>query len=77
MTFSFARIGAALALKVEDVERKSHRLWLRLLEKGGKVHDVPCHHTLDAYLSDYLEVTGLSTRPKSPSSRPSTTRPSS
>jgi integrase len=41
MTFTFARIGAALALKVEDVERRNHRLWVRLLEKGGKVHDVP------------------------------------
>ena len=66
MTFTFARIGAALALKVEDVERRNHRLWIRLLEKGGKVHDVPCHHTLDAYLTDYLETTGLDSRPKAP-----------
>ena len=56
MTFAFARIGAALALKAEDVERRSHRLWVRLLEKGGKVHDVPCHHKLDQYLTEYLEV---------------------
>jgi len=66
MTFTFARIGAVLALKVEDVERRNHRLWLRLLEKGGKVHDVPCHHTLDDYLTDYLAVTGLDTLPKKP-----------
>ena len=66
MTFTFARIGAALALKVGDVERRSHRLWIRLLEKGGKVHDVPCHHTLDAYLTEYLELTGLDRRPAAP-----------
>ncbi len=66
MTFTFARIGAALSLKVEDVERRNHRLWARLLEKGGKVHDVPCHHTLDAYLTDYLEITGLGALPKAP-----------
>ena len=66
MTFTFARIGAALALKVGDVERRNHRLWIRLLEKGGKVHDVPCHHTLDAYLTDYLEITGLGRRPTAP-----------
>ncbi|MGI9506854.1 MAG: tyrosine-type recombinase/integrase [Geminicoccaceae bacterium] len=66
MTFTFARIGAALALRVEDVERRNHRLWLRLLEKGGKVHDVPCHHTLDEYLSEYLAVTGLAQSPKKP-----------
>ena len=64
MTFTFARIGAALALKVEDVSRRNHRLWVRLLEKGGKVHDVPCHHTLDGYLTDYLVVTGLESSPK-------------
>ncbi len=64
MTFTFARIGAALALKVEDITRRNHRLWVRLLEKGGKVHDVPCHHTLDAYLTEYLEVTGLNASPK-------------
>ena len=66
MTFTFARVGAALALKVEDVERRNHRLWVRLMEKGGKVHDVPCHHTLDDYLSDYLAVTGLQASPKKP-----------
>ncbi len=64
MTFTFARIGAALALKVGDLERRNHRLWVRLLEKGGKVHDVPCHHTLDAYLTEYLTVTGLESNPK-------------
>lgn len=66
MTFTFARIGAALALKVGDIERRNHRLWARLLEKGGRVHDVPCHHTLDAYLTEYLEMTGLGGLPKSP-----------
>ena len=66
MTFTFARIGAVLALKVSDIERRNHRLWIRLLEKGGKVHDVPCHHTLDVYLTDYLEITGLGRRPAAP-----------
>jgi len=66
MTFTFARVGAALALKVEDVTRRNHRLWVRLLEKGAKVHDVPCHHLLDAYLTDYIDVTGLGSLPKGP-----------
>ncbi|MGI9450170.1 MAG: tyrosine-type recombinase/integrase [Geminicoccaceae bacterium] len=66
MTFTFARVGAALALKASDVERRNHRLWVRLLEKGGKVHDVPCHHTLDEYLTAYLEITGLGRRPATP-----------
>ena len=66
MTFTFARIGAALALNVGNVERRNGRLWIRLLEKGGRVHVVPCHHTLDAYLTDYLRETQLERHPNSP-----------
>jgi site-specific recombinase XerD len=36
MVFSFARIGAALGMKVEDVFTQNRRLWVRLREKGGK-----------------------------------------
>ena len=31
-TYSFARIGAALAMKVEDIYVRNRRLWLRLHE---------------------------------------------
>jgi integrase/recombinase XerC len=41
MVFSFARVGAALAMKVEDVYVQNRRLWVRLHEKGGKRHDRP------------------------------------
>jgi site-specific recombinase XerD len=34
MVFSFARIGAALGMKVEDVYIQHRRLWVRLYEKG-------------------------------------------
>lgn len=54
MVFSFARIGAALAMKVEDVYTQNRRLWVRLKEKGGKQHAMPCHHTLETYLHEYL-----------------------
>ncbi|WP_244808900.1 MULTISPECIES: tyrosine-type recombinase/integrase [Caballeronia] len=66
MVFSFARIGAALAMRVEDVYVQQRRLWVRLREKGGKAHAMPCHHTLEAYLHDYLEQTGLRDEPKGP-----------
>jgi site-specific recombinase XerD len=42
MVFSFARIGAALGMKVEDVFTQNRRLWVRLCEKGGKPHAMPC-----------------------------------
>ena len=48
MVYSFARVGAALAMKVEDVYVQNRRLWVRLHEKGGKRHEMPCHHNLEA-----------------------------
>ena len=46
MVYSFARIGAALGMTVEDVYTQNRRLWVRLREKGGKRHAMPCHHNL-------------------------------
>ena len=66
MVYSFARIGAALAMKVEDVFVQNRRLWVRLREKGGKAHAVPCHHNLETYLTAYLEQTGLMDDDKGP-----------
>jgi site-specific recombinase XerD len=49
MVYSLARIGAALGMKVEDAYSERHRLWVRLREKGGKAHAMPCHHNLETY----------------------------
>jgi len=59
MAYTFARIGAVLSLKVEDYYVQRRRGWLRLHEKGGKVHEIPCHHALEQYLEEYLEAAGL------------------
>ncbi|WP_043341654.1 tyrosine-type recombinase/integrase [Belnapia moabensis] len=66
MVYSFARVGAATAMRVEDVFTQNHRLWVRLREKGGKRHEMPCHHTLEAYLHAYLDGTGIGADPKGP-----------
>ncbi|HDR9102707.1 TPA: tyrosine-type recombinase/integrase [Burkholderia vietnamiensis] len=67
MVFSFARIGAALAMRVDDVYVQQRRLWVRLREKGGKAHAMPCHHTLEAALHAYLEhLNGTGAEPKGP-----------
>jgi site-specific recombinase XerD len=66
MVFSFARIDAALAMRVDDVYTQHRRLWVRLREKGGKRHEMPCHHTLDAYLHAYLDGTGIGDDAKGP-----------
>lgn len=66
MVFSFARVGAALGMKVEDVYIQNRRLWVRLHEKGGKRHEMPCHHSLEAYLDAYLDGGALRGDPKGP-----------
>ena len=66
MVYSFARIGAALAMKVEDVFVQRNRLWVRLHEKGGKRHEMPCHHNLEEYLRAYIDGAGLRDDPKEP-----------
>ncbi|GAB6847577.1 tyrosine-type recombinase/integrase [Paraburkholderia kururiensis] len=66
MVFSFARVGAALAMRVEDVYVQQRRLWVRLREKGGKAHAMPCHRTLEGYLHAYIEETGIAGEPKGP-----------
>jgi site-specific recombinase XerD len=59
MVYSFARIGAALAMRVEDVFTQNRRLWVRLHEKGGKRHEMPCHHNLEEYLHAYIDGCAL------------------
>jgi site-specific recombinase XerC len=66
MVFSFARVGAALAMRVEDVYVQQRRLWVRLREKGGRRYEMPCHHTLEAYLHAYIDGTGIGEDPKGP-----------
>ncbi|WP_200333753.1 tyrosine-type recombinase/integrase [Thiocystis violacea] len=59
MVYTFARVGAAIKMRVEDVYIQGLRTWGRLHEKGGKRHEMPCHHTLEASLERYLDLTGL------------------
>ncbi len=66
MVYSFARVGAATGMRVEDVFTDQRRPWVRLNEKGGKRHEMPCHHNLEAYLHVWLDGSGLSAEPKAP-----------
>jgi site-specific recombinase XerD len=59
MTFAFARIGAVVGMRVEDYYPKGKRWWVRLHEKGGKRHEMPAHHNLEAYLNAYVEAAGI------------------
>ena len=66
MTFAFARIGAVVAMRVEDYYPQGKRWWVRLHEKGGKRHDMPAHHNLEAYLDAYIDAAGLREDGKAP-----------
>ena len=66
MIYSFGRIGAAEKMRVEDVFTQNRRLWVRLHEKGGKRHEMPCHHNLEEYLIAYIDGCALRGDPKGP-----------
>src|SRR5512132_2923935 len=66
LIYSFARISAALSMRVEDYFPRGKRWWLRLHEKGGKVHEMPAHHTLEEYLDSYIRAAGIGEDKKGP-----------
>ena len=66
MVFSFARVSAALGMRVEDYYTEGRRAWFRLHEKGGKRHEVPAHHNAENYLDAYLEAAGIAGREENP-----------
>jgi site-specific recombinase XerD len=59
MTYTFARVGAAIGMDVEDYYVQGRRRWVRLHEKGGKRHEMPAHHNLAEYLAAYIEAAGI------------------
>jgi integrase len=44
LLYTFARVSAALAMRVEDYYPVGRRWWVRLHEKGDKHHEMPAHH---------------------------------
>jgi site-specific recombinase XerD len=66
MTYAFARIGAVVSMRVEDYFANGKRWWVRLHEKGGKRHEMPAHHKLEAFLDEYIRTAGIAGNDKSP-----------
>jgi site-specific recombinase XerD len=65
MVYTFARVGAVIRMRAEDVYVQGRRTWIRLHEKGGKRREMPCHHLLDTYINEYLDATQARVEPKS------------
>jgi site-specific recombinase XerD len=59
LTYSFARVTAALKMKVEDLRPRGAGWTIRLHEKGGKQHLMPCHHALAEALHAYINGAGI------------------
>jgi site-specific recombinase XerD len=59
LVYTFARVSAAVQMNGEDVYTQGKRLWVRLHEKGGKEHTLPCHHELEGHLDAYREAIGI------------------
>ena len=66
MTYSFARIGAVLAMNVGDYYSQGKRWWIRLHEKGGREHTVPVHRKAEDLLDAYLAAAGHVDQPAAP-----------
>jgi len=64
MVYSFARVGAVVAMNVEDYFQQGRRMWFRLHEKGGKLHDVPAHHKAEEYVDAYIAAAGIADEKK-------------
>jgi integrase len=68
MTYTVGRVGAVVAMRVEDYFANGKRWWIRLHEKGGKRHEMPAHHKLEAYLTTTSRPPRSRDKPSSPSS---------
>ena len=66
MIYTFARVSAVVAMTVNDYYPQGKRCWVRLHEKGGKRHEMPAHHKLEAFLDEYLSAAGIREAGKSP-----------
>ena len=66
MLYSFARVSAVVGMLVQDYYLQGKRSWIRLHEKGGKFHEVPCHHKAEEYLDAYTQTAELKDKPKTP-----------
>ena len=66
MAYSFPRVSAVVSMRVEDYYSAGRRWWVRLHEKGGKRHEMPCHHNQEASLDAYLQAAKILEAKNSP-----------
>ena len=62
--YTFARVGAVIAMDIVDHRISNHQRTFLLHEKGGKVHQVLAHHKIVEYLGENMEAANLWETPK-------------
>lgn len=66
MFYSFGRVGAVTQMNVEDYYHNGKRSYIRLDEKGGKVLEIPVHHSAQHFLDEYVARAGIASEEASP-----------
>jgi integrase/recombinase XerD len=66
MCYTFARVSAVVHMRIEDYFQSGKRWWIRLHEKGGKLHSVPAHHNAEEYIDAYINAAGIMHEKKTP-----------
>ncbi|MFC3193212.1 tyrosine-type recombinase/integrase [Marinicella sediminis] len=59
MMFSFARISAAVGMRICDFHVNGHEAEFRLIDKGGIEKSIPAHHLAARYVSEYIHQAGF------------------
>ena len=59
LVYSFARVSAAISLRVADYYTQGPRSSFRLHEKGGQYNVVPAHHVAQEYVDAILEAANI------------------
>ena len=70
LVYTFARVSAAVSMRVADYYTRGPRSFFRLHEKGGRYNVVPAHHSAQRCVDAYLEVAGIGKDHDGPLFRP-------
>jgi integrase len=66
LIYTWARVSAVVALRIEDYYERKGTRWLRLAEKRGKIHEVPVHSRAREAIDQWLTSSGLGDNPAAP-----------
>jgi integrase/recombinase XerD len=63
LIYTAARIGAVAGLRIGSFVQDGGQWFLRFLEKGGKLRDIPVRDDLEHFLTGYLDGAGIRSAP--------------